>query len=38
MNFQFKKLGKGMRIVKHNGKPIGTLELSPRVNGCYRQG
>lgn len=28
MNYKFVKLGKGMRIVKHNGKPIGTLEFT----------
>lgn len=28
MNFQFKKLDKGFRIITHNGKPIGTLEFA----------
>jgi len=28
MNFQFKKLAKGFRIITHKGKPIGTLEFT----------
>ena len=28
MQFQFKKLAKGFRLITHKGKPIGTLEFT----------